>query len=136
MRFVPLILGLMLMAAMTVLEIYDFFITNEGLAYYSSHSSRLMPVVLLAFVGGVLALGISRLSPGSQRFLKLAALGAFGAVLLCTLGMLIHFVYSLARLETIEIEDHSIGWIAAALASSIVLAVFVCWEFWQAWRRA
>ncbi len=136
MRFVPLILGLMLMASMTVLEIYDFLITNAGIAYYSSDSSRFMPVVILAFVGGVLALGISRLSPGSQRILKLAALGAVGAVLLHTLSMLIFLLNSLARIETIEIEAHSIGWIAAAVASSIVLAVFVCWEFWQTWRRA
>lgn len=67
MRRLPLILGLTLIVAMTAWEVYRFFVTHEGIRYFSSEPRRLVLVILLGLAGGVVALGISRLSPGSQR---------------------------------------------------------------------
>jgi len=132
MRRLPLILGLTLIAAMTVWEVYDFFVTNEGIRYFSSEPARLVPVVLVGLAGGAVAFGISRLSPSSQRTLKLAALGTFGTVLLCALGL---FAYSLARFAPTVSEAGTWGWIAAAFVSFGVMAVLVWLEFRQVWRR-
>jgi hypothetical protein len=62
MRRLPLILGLALIVALTIWEIYDFFVTNEGVRYFSSEPGRLVYVVLLALAGGLVAFAISRLS--------------------------------------------------------------------------
>jgi hypothetical protein len=132
MRRLPLILGLTLIVAMTVWELYDFFVTNEGVRYFSSEPRRLVLVVLLGLAGGVVAFGISRLSPGSQRTLKLTALGTFGTVLLFALGF---FGYSLARLAPMVSEGGAWGWMAAAFIAFAVLAILVWFEFRQVWRR-
>lgn len=78
MRHVPLIICLVLITAMILHGVYDFFVTNEGIRYFSSEPIRLAYVVLLSVAGGMFALWISRLSPFSQRRLKLFALGALG----------------------------------------------------------
>ena len=70
MRRIPLILGLVLIAALIVHDVYEFFVTNEGIRYFSSEPSRLLYVILLGIAGGMVALGISRISPASQRKLK------------------------------------------------------------------
>jgi hypothetical protein len=132
MRRVPLILGLTLIVAMTVWEVYEFFVTNEGIRYFASEPRRLVPVILLGLAGGVVALGISRLSPGSQRTLKLTALGTFGTVILCVLGS---FAYALARVAPTVNEAGTWGWIATAFLSSAVMAVLVWFEFRQVWRQ-
>ena len=132
MRRLPLILGLTLIVAMTIWEVYDFFVTNEGVSYFSSEPRRLVPVVLLGLAGGVVAFGISRLSPGSQRTLKLAALGTFGTVLLFALAL---FAYSVVRFAPMFSEGRAWGWMAAAFVPFAVLAILVWFEFRQVWRR-
>jgi hypothetical protein len=132
MRRLPLILGLTLIVAMTVWEVYELAVTNEGIRYFSSDARRLVPVVLLGLAGGVVALGISRLSPGSQRTLKLTALGTLGTVLLCAISL---FIYSLACLAPTVSEAGTWGWIAAGFLSFVVMAVLVWLEFRQVWRR-
>lgn len=132
MRRLPLILGLTMIVTMTVWELYAFFVTNEGVTYFSSEPRRLMLLVLLGLAGGGVAFGISRLSPGSQRALKLTALGTFGTVLLFALGF---FGYSLARLAPMVSAGGAWGWMAAAFIAFAVLAILVWFEFRQVWRR-
>jgi hypothetical protein len=134
MRRISLILGLVLITVLIIHDLYEFFVTNQGLSYFSSEPRRLLYVVLLAVSGGVVALGISRLSPGSQRTLKLAALGTFGAAIVSVLGL---FAYHLARLLPMMREAGVWGLIAAALVflSFSVVAVLVWLEFRQVWRQ-
>jgi len=63
MRRIPLILGLVLITGLIIHDVYDFFVTNEGLAYFSAKPTRLLYVMLLGVAGGLVAFGISRLSP-------------------------------------------------------------------------
>jgi hypothetical protein len=140
MRRIPLILGLVLITGLIIHDVYEFFVTNEGVRYFSSDPRRLIYVLLLGVAGGVIAIGISRLSPGSQRTLKLAALGTCGTALVSGLGV---FAYHLARLlpmirEPMVREAGTWGLAAAVLGflSFAVVAVLVWLEFRQIWRQA
>lgn len=75
------------MTVMTVWEIYEFLVTNEGVRYFTSDPRRLLPVVFLGVAGGIVAFGVSRLSPRSQRILNLIALSIFGLFMLVVLGV-------------------------------------------------
>ena len=136
MRRVPLILGLVLITGLIIHDIYEFIVTNEGIRYFSSEPIRLAYVVLLGVAGGMIALGISRLSPASQRRLKLFALGAFGLFLIGAAVFAGWLFYSV-RTAPIFYGGAAIGWmafagfIAAALAAGLVL-----WEFSRVWRHA
>ena len=96
MRGIPLILGLVLITGLIIHDIYEFFVTNEGIRYFSSDPRRLLYVMLLGVAGGFAAFGISRLSPASQRSLKLLALGGFGALLVVAVAFFGYLFYRLA----------------------------------------
>lgn len=132
MRRIP-ILGLVLITGLIIHDIYEFFVTNEGIGYFSSKPTRLLLVMLLGLVGGVVALGISRLSPESQRGLKLIALGGFGSVLVAAVVFFGHLLYLLASSPLKEAQLW--GWIIAALGSAAAASVLVWIEFRQIWRQ-
>ena len=133
MRPVPLILGLVLITALIIHDVYEFFVTNEGIRYFSSEPRRLLYVMLLGVAGGIIAFGISRFSPASQRKLKLAALGGFGAFLI---GALAFFGYLFYLLAAAAPKDTRMwGWIAAAFFSAAAAAGLVWLEFRQVWRQ-
>ena len=135
MRRVPLTLGLVLITALITHDLYEFFVTNEGIRYFASDPWRLIYVMLLGVAGGATTLGISKLSPGSQRTLKLTAVGTLGTVLILGLGL---FGYHLARLLPMVREAGTWGLTAGALGflSFAVAAVLVWLEFCQIWRQA
>ena len=133
MRRIPLILVLVLIAGMIVRDVYEFFVTNEGIGHFSSKPSRLLYVMLLGLAGGAVALGISRLSPASQRSLKLMALGGFGSLLVAAVAFFGHLLYLLASSPLREAQLW--GWIIAAFCSAAVAAVLVWSEFRQIWRQ-
>jgi hypothetical protein len=132
MRRLPLILGLALIIAMTAREVYDFFVTNASIQYFSSQPRRLLYVLLLGVAGGVVALVISRLSPGAQRTLKLTALGAFGTFLVAVLGL---FAYHLMSSASMVTEARMWGWVAVAYTMFVVIAAVVWLEFRQVWKQ-
>ena len=134
MRRMPLILGLVLITGLIIHDIYEFFVTNEGIRYFSSEPRRLLYVMLLGVVGGIVAFGISRLSPTSQRSLKLTALGGFGIFLV---GAIAFFGYLLCLLGAGPIAWGAGMWgcIAAGFVSVAVTAWVVWLEFRQVWRQ-
>lgn len=132
MRRLTLILVLALIIAVTGREVYDFLVTNAGIQYFSSEPRRLLYVLLLGIAGGLVALGISRLSPGSQRELKLTALGAFGTFLIAVLGLFAHHIISSASMVT---EGRMWGSVVTAYALFLVLAGIVWLEFRHVWKQ-
>jgi hypothetical protein len=134
MRRIPLILGLVLIAGLIIHDIYEFFVTNEGIRYFSSEPGRLLYVMLLGVAGGIVALGISRLSPASQRSLKLLALGGFGIFLV---GAIPVFGYLLCLLGAGPIAWGVGMWgcIVAGFVAVAVSAWLVWLEFRQVWRQ-
>jgi hypothetical protein len=135
MRRIPLILGLVLITGLIIHDIYEFFVTNEGIRYFSSEPRRLLYVMLLGVVGGLVAFRISRLSPASQRSLKLLALGGFGTLLVVAVAF---FGYLFYRLAVAGLQD-GLGWVWTAWAVAFVpmtLAASMVWmEFRQVWRQ-
>lgn len=129
MRRLLLILVPSLFVAMIAWELYDFLVTNNGVRYYSSEPRRLVVVVLLSIAAGIVAFGISRLSPGSQRSLKLATLGTLGIFLLCALGLSACF---LVRADPMVGQRGIWVWVVVGFA---VTAVLVGLEFRHAWKR-
>lgn len=133
MRRTSLILGLVLIAGLIVHDVYQFFVTNEGIQYFSARPSRLLYVLLLGIAGGVVALGINRLSPASRHRLKLMAAGGFGSLLVAALIFFGHLLYLLASSPPIETQLW--GWIVAAFCSVAVAGVLVWIEFLKVWRQ-
>lgn len=135
MRRIPLIFGLVLIAGLIIHDIYEFFVTNEGIRYFSSEPRRLLYVMLLGVAGGFAAFGISRLSPVSQRSLKLLALGGFGILLVVAVAF---FGYLFYRLAVAGLQD-GLGWVwiawAVAFVPMTVSAGMVWMEFRQVWRQ-
>ena len=132
MRKLPLMLGLMLLAVLTVWEAYDFLVTNDGVGYFTLHPRRLLYVVAIGVGGGLLAFGFSRLAPLPRRALKLAALGGFAA---CVTVFLIILAMRLASFAPMITESGMWGWVVTALASLTVVAVLVWLEFYSVWRQ-
>lgn len=133
MRRIPLILGLLLIAGTIVRDVYEFFVVNEGIGYFSSKPSRLVYVMVLGLAGGALALAISRVSPASQRSLKLIVLAGVGSLLVAAVAFFGHLLYLLA---TSPLREWQLwGWIILALCSAAAAAVLVWMEFRQIWRQ-
>ncbi len=135
MRRIPLIFGLVLVTGLILHDIYEFFVTNEGIRYFSSEPRRLLYAMLLGVVGAMVTLGISRLSPAPQRHLKLCALGGFGALLVVGVAFFGHLFHRLIGAE----RQDGLGWVwtawAVAFVPMTVVAVLVWMEFRQVWRQ-
>ncbi len=133
MRRFPLIVGLVLITALVIHDIYEFFVTNEGIRYFSSEPKRLLYVIFLGVVGGLVALGISRLSPDSKRMLKLAALGVFGIFLTGGVGF---FAFVIASTGPMIREAGMFWWVIAGLLGMCVAVGLVWLEFRRMWRQS
>ncbi|HNQ73334.1 MAG TPA: hypothetical protein PKN95_06995 [Verrucomicrobiota bacterium] len=135
MRRLLLTLGLGLIGGLMAHDVYEFFVTNEGVAYFSAKPGQGLLVLLLALGGGVVALGISRLPSGVQRGLKLVALGGFGGALVAAA---VCFAYWLCRFAASPLGNDapSWGWSITAFCSVAVAAMLVWSEFRQVWKSA
>ncbi len=133
MRRVPLILGLVLITALIIHDIYEFVVTNEGIRYFSSEPKRLLYVLLLGALGGLIALAISRLSPDSQRRLKLTGLGALGVSLTCGLAF---FGFVIVSTGPMVRDAGMFWWVAVGLFGMGVAAGLVWLEFRQVLRQS
>lgn len=132
MQKIPLILGLMLLAALTVWEAYGFLVTNDGVGYFASHPRRLLYAVAIGVGGGFLTLAFSRVSPVTLRTLRLAALGGFAA---CVTLFLTIFATRLVSFAPMVTEAGMWGWVIAGLVSLLAVAALVWFEFYSVWRR-
>ena len=94
-----------------------------------------MYMMVLAVLGGLVAFGISRLSPTSQRKLKLVALGGFGSLLVVALAFFSYLFYHLAVAGLAEaLKWVWIAW-AMAFVPMAVAAALVWLEFRRVWRQ-
>ena len=132
MRHLFLFLCLILIVAFTAQDLYQFYVTNAGVSYFSSEPRRLLYVVLLGVAGGIVALMIGRHSPGSQRNLKLTVLGGFAVFLTGFLGL---FAYHLTVVAHMVTKAGMWGWVTASIVSFATVTAVVWLEFRQVWRK-
>ena len=133
MRWLPLTIGLLLIVALTAHDFYEFFVADEGISYFSSQPLRLLYVALLGVTGGGVALIISRMSPGSQRKLKLTVLGGLGT---SVTFFSVFFAYHLKLAPSKLIDVGMRGSGTVALISLMSIAALVWWEFRRVWKRS
>lgn len=132
MRRLLLVLGLALLAILTIWDIYDFFVTDEGVRYFTSHPRRLGFVAAIAICGGLLALIFSRFSFSYRRRLTLLAVGGVASASTAFLG---YFTYSLASVASLITQDGTWYWVLATIASLTVIASLLWFEFYQVYKR-
>ena len=119
----------MLITVLIVHQMYDSFATDEGIRYFSSEPRRLLYVMLLGVAGGTIAFGYSRLSPHSQRTLKLVTLGGFGLILVGGLAFIAYLLCSL-------LNGRNLGaWEVAGFIAGTWTAGLVWLEFRNTWRQ-
>ena len=132
MRKLPLILGLLVVVLLTIKEIDDFVVTNDGIHYFTSHPSRLVQVAAISIVVGGLALAISRLSPFARRRLTILTLSTFAAISSCILGVFTVALFSYSSMIT----EFGMWPLVVAALVSVSGAVSLLWfEFFSVLRR-
>ena len=97
-----IIIAAALFATWLVVDTVREFFANETIQYFSSEPRRLLYVAAMAIVGGFAALGFSRLSPRTQRDVKVFAWGAAASTLTVFVG---YFAVRLASLFSLVVES-------------------------------
>ena len=133
MRRWPLDLGLVLIAALTALDLYLVLAPEAEIYCFAWQPARLVYVALLGGAGGIVALVISRLPAAARRILKLATLAGMGALLTCELGFCACFLPHVASAGR---EGRFLGPPAAAVLSLLVVTAMVWLEFGRVWRKS
>jgi len=128
MRRISLVLGLVLLTGMGIHNIFEFVVINDGIHYFSSEPIRLVYGVLLGVAVGIVALGISRLSPDVQRNLKLFALGGFGLFLFGGAVFTGSLCYSMWTAPLLY-DGASLSWVLVGFISAALAAGVVSWQF-------
>lgn len=126
------ILGLLMIAALTVAEIYDFFVTNQGVDYFSSHPQRLFYVAGIAVLGGVIAFAYGRLSATWKRTTRLSVLAVMAVALT---GFCCFMAVAAVRILA-EPSFASYRWpVAGCWLLFLAFAVWLWFEFWHLLRK-
>ena len=127
-----LILGLLMVVALTVEEVYDFFVTNQGVEYFGSRPYRLLCVAGIAVAGGVVAFAYGRLSVERQRSARLAVLAAVAS------GVSAFFCFMCVaafRVLSEPLLASPRGLMIVCAGVFLVAALWLWFEFWHLLRR-
>lgn len=121
--------GFVLLAVLTGWEIYDFFVTNDGIRSFTSEPRRLLFVTGIALVGGGAVWAVGRLSTAAQRSLRLWALGGFATCVTCFL-----FIACLIPFSPVVTDSGMWGWMAVTIGSLLAVAGLLWFEFHRVWK--
>lgn len=122
-----IIIGAAVVAAWLVIDLVREFIANETFQYFSSDPVRLLYVAGSALCGGLVAWGIDRLSPRTQRCIKLFGWGAAAGALTAFIAW---HGFSVASLATTGIESHG-GLVLVAMLLLSGIAAYLWFEFYR-----
>jgi len=124
-----IIIAAALVAAWLVVDTVREFFANETIQYFSSQPHRLFYIAAIAIAGGFAALGFSRLSPRTQRQVRVFAWGAAASTLTAFVG---YFAFRLASLTSLVVESDGTGWVLLALLLFSGIAAYLWFEFYRA----
>jgi hypothetical protein len=125
------IIAAALVATWLVADTVREFFANETIHYLSSEPHRLLYVAAIAIVGGFAALGFARLSPRTQRHVRVFAWGAAASTLTVFVG---YFAFRLASLSSLVVESGGSAWVVLALLLFSIIAAYLWFEFYRAWK--
>ncbi len=131
MKIWSVIIAAALVASWLVVATVREFFANETILYFSSAPHRLLYVAAIAVIGGFIALGFSRLSPRTQRHVRVFALGAAASTLTAFVG---YFAFRLASLSSLVIESSGSPWALLALLLFSGIAAYLWFECYRAWK--
>ncbi|MBI3878276.1 MAG: hypothetical protein HY300_20330 [Verrucomicrobia bacterium] len=126
-----IIIAAALFATWLVVDTVREFFANETIHYFSSEPHRLLYVAAIAVAGGFVALGFSRLSPHTQRHVRVFAWGAAASTLTAFIG---YFVFRFASLSSLVIKSGSSPWVVLALLLFSTIAAYLWFECYRAWK--
>jgi hypothetical protein len=132
MRKISLIAGLTLLFILTVRDMYEFFVTDEGVRFFTSDPIRLLYAASIGVIGGFLALVFSRFSQVVRRTIKLVALGGVAVCITCSIGL---YAAGLASFTPMMTQSGMTIWVIATLVALFAAAVLVWLEFYLVWTR-
>lgn len=128
-----------LFALMIGWDVYDFFVTNQGVSYYSSSPGKLMYAILSGIAIGGIIFGISRFPIGLPHKLKLAAIGIFATLVTAIVG---YAAYNFTWKNMVEMKIDICGielcgvWGWTAIFLAVVAGVGSLWfEFYIALKH-
>jgi len=124
-----IIIAAALVAAWLVVDTVREFFANETIQYFSSQPHRLFYIAAIAIAGGFAALGFSRLSPRTQRQVRVFAWGAAASTLTAFVG---YFAFRLASLSSLVVKSGGTGWVLLALLLFSGIAAYLWFEFYRA----
>src|SRR5882672_12867249 len=128
---VLLIIATALVAAWLVVDTVREFFANETIQYFSSEPHRLLYVAAIAIIGGFAALGFYRLSPRTQRHVRVFVWGAAASTLTAFVA---YFAFRLASLSSLVVESGGSAWGVVALLLFSAIAAYLWFEFYRAWK--
>jgi hypothetical protein len=126
-----IILGAVVVGAWIVVDTVREFLANETLEYFATKPVRLLHVAAIAIVGGLAALGFARLSPSTQRQVRVFAWGAAASAL--TL-FVVWFAFRLALLASLVVESGGSVWGLLAWLLFVAVAAYLWFEFYRAMK--
>jgi len=126
-----IIIAAALVGIWLVVDIVREFFANETIQYFASQPHRLLYVAAVAIVGGFVALAFSRLSPRTQRHVRVFAWGAAASTLTAFIG---YCGFRLASLSSFIIESGGSVWVLLALLVFSGIASYLWFECYRAWK--
>jgi len=132
MNRIPLVCGLTCIAILGCSEVYDFFITNDGVRFFAAQPSRLFEVGAIALLGGGLAMAYGWLPSGARQTVGLVVYGFIATCLTGAFCAFLFFIWTLAS----TITEAGLWGSVAGCGSIWVPLVTLSWiEFLLEWRR-
>ena len=129
MKRLTIIIAAALVATWLVVDTVREFFANETIRYFSSEPHRLLYVAAIAIAGGFAALGFSRLSPRSQRHVRVFAWGAAASTLTAFAG---YFAFCFMSLSSFIAESGGPAWILLVPLIFSSISAYLWFEFYQA----
>lgn len=120
-----------LVATWLVADTAREFFANETNQYFLSEPQRLLYVAVIAIAGGFTALRFSRLSPRTQRHVRVFAWGAAAATLTAFVG---YFAFRLVALSSLVFESSGGPSVLLALLLFLTIAGYLWFECYRAWK--
>ena len=127
MKKLPIILMLLFFAVLTAGEIRDFFVKDDGVAYFKNDGRRFLYVLLIGLIGG-LAFGLfALLSKKMQASIKYLLTGFTAVVCIC---FTIFFLGEMTRLDIWSSQNIHGAEIVLIFAGAFLVNTILLLESW------